>query len=133
MARGFGPTRISWETARPATIVLDGRLGRIEGRLEPPDARGSQGRSRSRCEAGCPPMPAPGPVPMMVFRTVAADKDGAFRFDDLPPGTYEITPSFGPDAPFSADPVEEVEVGPNAVARVEVPLVRHLDDHRPGR
>ena len=63
---------------------------------------------------------------MMVFRTVAADKDGAFRFGDLQPGTYEITPSFGPDAPFSADPVEKVEVGPNAVARVEVPLVRHV-------
>ena len=110
------------------TIVLDGRLGRIEGRLEAAGrARALGRRCRSRCAAGCPPRTgSAGPFQMMVFRTVTADKDGAFRFDDLPPGTYEITPAFGPDAPFSADPVAKVEVGPNAVARVEVPLERHV-------
>ena len=39
-APAFGSPSISWDTARPATIVLDSRLGRIKGRLRPPDARG---------------------------------------------------------------------------------------------
>ena len=29
----FGSPRISWDATRPVTIALDGRLGRVKGRL----------------------------------------------------------------------------------------------------
>src|SRR5206468_4613712 len=45
----------------------------------------------------------------------------------LPPGTYEIDPASGEGgALVSTDRVGKVEVGPDAVARVEVPLERLL-------
>jgi hypothetical protein len=39
-APAFGSPLVYWDTARPTTIALDGRLGRIKGRLKPPDLRG---------------------------------------------------------------------------------------------
>src|SRR5262249_44452322 len=43
-APGFGEPRIYWDTTKPVAIVLDGRLGRIEGTLKAPDARGLSGQ-----------------------------------------------------------------------------------------
>ena len=43
-APGFGKPWISWDASRPVSIVLDGRLGRIEGRLKPPADRGLSGK-----------------------------------------------------------------------------------------
>ncbi len=41
---GLAGLQIIWDTARPATIVLDRRFGRVEGTLDPPDARGPSGK-----------------------------------------------------------------------------------------
>ena len=38
-AAAFGTPGISWDTTKPVTLVLDGRLGQIKGQLKPPDAR----------------------------------------------------------------------------------------------
>ncbi len=126
-ARGFGKPRISWDTTRPTTIALDGRIGRIEGRLKPPDARGISGRfSISLTRWASPDRPAPESFPRLYFRTITADPDGTFRFDDLPPDRYTIEIEAGPGTPFVAQPVKDFEVSPNAVARLEVPLERLL-------
>ncbi len=69
---------------------------------------------------------------MIVSHTVTADKEGRFQFADLPPGRYELDPAFGAGTPFSADPIAQIEVGPNAVARVRIPLLRHVDAQRTG-
>ena len=44
-----------------------------------------------------------------------------FRFDDVPPGRYEVFPVLGKDSPSGAQGAQEVEVGPKAVARVGMP------------
>ncbi len=49
-----------------------------------------------------------------------------FRFDDVPPGRYEIVPNLGQDSALAVQQSREVEIGPKAVARVEVPVQRLL-------
>jgi Carboxypeptidase regulatory-like domain len=124
-ARGFGKPRISWDATRPATIAIDGRIGRIEGRLKPADARGLSGRfSVSLTRWASPDRPAPQSFQRLYFRTITADPDGTFRFEDLPPDRYTIAIEPGPGTPFAAQPVEDFAVGPNAVAKLEIPLER---------
>ena len=126
-ARGFGKPRISWDTTRPVTIAIDGRIGRIQGRLKPPDVRGLSGRfAISLTRWASPDKPAPSSFSRLYFQTVSADPDGTFRFDELPPDRYTIEVLPGPGTPFAAQPVKDFEVGPNAVASLEVPLERLL-------
>ncbi len=126
-ARGFGKPRISWDTTRPVTIAIDGRIGRIQGRLKPPDVRGLSGRfAISLTRWASPDKPAPSSFSRLYFQTVSADPDGTFRFDELPPDRYTIEVLPGPGIPFAAQPVKDFEVGPNAVASLEVPLERLL-------
>ena len=121
-APGFGKPTISWDASRPVSIVLDGRLGRVEGRLKPPADRGPSGklsvslrRKISREDRDS--------TPFQVFysQTVPADQDGAFRFDDVPPGRYQVFPVFGKDSRSGSQKSQEVEVGPRAVARLGMP------------
>ncbi|MFI5456457.1 MAG: carboxypeptidase regulatory-like domain-containing protein [Isosphaerales bacterium] len=118
-APGFGKPGISWDASRPVSIVLDGRLGRIEGRLKPPGDRKVSGtlsvslrRKTSREDR------ASAPFQVFYSQTVSADHDRAFRFDDVPPGRYEVFPVLGRDSRAETDGAQEVEVGPKAVARV---------------
>ena len=118
-APGFGKPVIFWDASRPVAIVLDGRLGRIEGRLKPPGDRKVSGtlsvllRSKTSRDDRTS-------VPFQVFysQIVSADQDRAFRFDDVPPGRYEVLPFHGRDFRSATDGAQEVEVGPKAVARV---------------
>ncbi|MGP0068023.1 MAG: carboxypeptidase regulatory-like domain-containing protein [Isosphaeraceae bacterium] len=120
-APGFGKPMISWDpdASRPASIVLDDRLGRIEGRLEPPANRVPSGKlsvSMRRKTA----FADRGSVPFQVYYsdTVPADPDGAFRFNDVPPGRYDVFPALAKGSHQGPQEVKEVEVGPRAVARV---------------
>ena len=76
---------------------------------------------------------APGPVSLRYNSGTEASQDGSFQFDGLPPGRYAVDASSEKDAPFIAKAVEGVEVAPNGVAAVEIPLERLVTDHRPGR
>ena len=77
-APGFGKPRISWDATRPVTIVLDGRLGRIEGRLKPPDdARLSGKLSVSLRRKISREDRASAPFQVFYSQTVTADQDGA--------------------------------------------------------
>jgi hypothetical protein len=126
-AAGFGTPRISWDTAKPVLIALDGRLGQIKGRLRPPDARGLSGQfSLSLRRAMTEDSPAPGSFRMLDFRTLSTGQDGTFQFNDLQPGRYQLDAQAGPSTPFAARPVQDIEVGPSAVAQVEVALERLL-------
>ena len=118
-ATGFGKPLISWDASRPVSIVLDGRLGRIEGRLNPPSDRkvsGTLSISLRRKFLGEDRDSAPFQV--YYSQTIPTDQDGAFRFEDVPPGRYEVFPVLGKDSRSGTQGTQEVEVGPNAVARV---------------
>ncbi len=122
---GRGDLRFIWDTTRPVTFTLDDRLGRIQGRIEPPDARGLPGRISVRAELRqSPGNTAAAPEQTQHFRTVPAAADGSFRIDDLPPGRYLVDADFDRHAPFVARPVESVELGPGAVAEVAIRLER---------
>ncbi|MGO9467334.1 MAG: carboxypeptidase regulatory-like domain-containing protein [Isosphaeraceae bacterium] len=125
--RGFGAPRIYWDISKPVTIVLDSRLGQIDGRLKPPDARGLAGKVSVTLRSKPPPEDrASGPFQVLYSQTVPAGTDGLFRFDDVPPARYEIVANFGQDSPFAVRGAHDVEVGPQAVAKVEIPLERLL-------
>ena len=120
-----GDLQLLWDTTRPVTFTLDDRLGRIEGRIAPPDARGLPARITVRAELRqSPGNTAAAPDLTQHFRTVPAAADGSFRIDDLPPGRYLVDADFDRDAPFVSRPVESLELGPNAVAEVAIGLGR---------
>jgi RNA polymerase sigma factor (sigma-70 family) len=123
--QGREPARVSWNTAQPAVITLDHRLGRIKGRLKPTDAGGFTGEMLVRVSLDGPRgKSAPGPVTLRYNAGMNVSKDGSFRFDGLPPGHYELSASSEKDAPFIAKAVGDIEVAPNGEATVEVPLDR---------
>src|SRR5262249_12073312 len=64
------------------------------------------------------------PFEFLCSKDASTDKDGAFQFDDLPPGRYVIHAYFDRDGIIASRPETEVDVGPGAVAPVEVPLRR---------
>ena len=121
----FGSPRISWDTARPTTIVLDGRLGQIKGRLKAPDARGFPNplglglHSSPRTENA-----VAGPYEVFCRREIQVDKDGAFQFGNLPPGRYVVSAFFDQDGIVAIKPQHEITVGPGAVAELQIPLQR---------
>ncbi len=59
-----------------------------------------------------------------IFKSAEVNKDGAFQFDGLPPGRYVVNAYFDRDGIIAAQPEHEVEVGPGAVAQLEIPLQR---------
>ncbi len=122
----FGSPIVSWIAARPATLILDRRLGSIEGRFMPPGKQPLTGmiklnilREPSR-QVG-----APAAQQVHLSRTIAVNRDGTFRMDGLPPGRYRLYPEFSPETPYSVNPVKDVEIAPGAtMAGLEIPLRR---------
>jgi RNA polymerase sigma factor (sigma-70 family) len=124
-APAFGSPTVQWVTSHAVTIALDSRLGRIAGRLRPPDAQGPvpQGRLWLRT-APRPENRPPGGFEVFETRDIAAEKDGSFRFDRLPPGRYVVEADFGQDGFIATHRENEVEVGPGAEVPLEIPLER---------
>jgi hypothetical protein len=121
-APGFGKPTILWDASGPVSIVLDDRLGKIEGRLKPPADRGLSGKLSVSLRRKTPSADRDtAPFQISYSQTVPADPDGAFRFDDVPPGRYEVFPVLGKNSPSQSPDTQEVEVGPKAVARLGMP------------
>ena len=84
---------------------------------------------RSGLGSGCtarhgPILPFPARTRCSASRDSQADKDGAFQFDNLPPGRYVVNAYFDQDGIVATKPQHEIEVGPGAVAQLEIPLQR---------
>ncbi len=140
-APAYGAPAIWWETSQAVTIALDGRLGRIKGRLKPPEGRELPGgcgvglRAASRPEHSAPrpfevslprrwaPTEKESVLRFIPPREASSEKDGSFQLDRLPPGRYLVNAHSGRDD-IDAERDIVVEVGPGAVARVEIPLRR---------
>ena len=124
-APAFGTPTISWDTTRAETIVLDGRLGRIKGRIKPPETRGLVHQLPLRLHHESRLVSAPAGTPDLVgFRYSSTDKNGVFQFDSLPPGRYVVSAYFDQDGIIATRPQHEVEVGPGAVAELEISVQR---------
>jgi RNA polymerase sigma factor (sigma-70 family) len=121
----FGSPGIWWDSAQSVTIALDNRLGRIQGRLELPDT----GELAHQLELGLHNAPPPeSSVPrnfeVRCFRNTMAARDGTFQFDDLPPGRYVVNAYFNQDGIIAINPRTEIDVSPDSIAKLEIPLQR---------
>ena len=122
--RGFGTPRVSWDSTKPVTIALDGRVGRIDGRLVAPDGKDiaralSLGIRRNQPADE----PTGGPFVLLYFKAVEVGRDGKFQFDELPPGHYAIDLESDPECGYRAERVADVNVGPDAkVTGLSIPL-----------
>jgi hypothetical protein len=114
--REFGTPRVLWDSTKPVTITLDGRLGRIEGQLAVPDGKrlpaqlGLAIQRKHRADE-----PTDRSVQFLYMKTVSADADGRFRIDALPPGHYSISLASTPECGYNADLILDLDVGPNKV------------------
>jgi hypothetical protein len=121
---GFGAPRVSWDSTKPVTIALDGRVGRIEGRLVAPDGKDLASKlvlSIRRVQPADEPTGRP--FILRYFKSVGIEGDGKFRFDELPPGHYALHLESDSASGYSAEPVQDVDVGPDAaVANLMIPL-----------
>ncbi len=122
----LGSPMVSWNSAQPVTILLDRRLGSIQGRLKHPGADPLTGSVKIGLRRELPGRAAgKEPFQIQLSKTVAANRDGTFLISGLPPGRYELTPEFGPDVPYSAKPVQPQELAPGAtISALEIPLQR---------
>ena len=110
---GFGAPRVSWDSTKPVTITLDGRVGHIEGRLVTPDGKDLPAALSLSIRRNQPAdEPTDRTFHLLYFKTESVGGDGRFRFDELPPGHYAISLESAPDCGYTADPVQDVEVGP---------------------
>ena len=126
-AEGFASPRVLWDSAEPPTIKLDNRFGQIKGKLKPPDSRRLSGESWISLRGSTsPPGPDQRPLQMLEFEPIRADQRGLFSFDKVPPGRYVLAAYFGAKALVSAKPIDNLEVAPNSVVNVDVPLDRRL-------
>ncbi len=128
-APAFGTPTVSWNPSHEATITLDGRLGRIKGRLLVPATRGLAHRSSIGLSwAGHPRRSARRSYhELLCYRNTSADKDGTFQFDDLPPGRYLVDADFDEagmtrDGLIATDARIRIEVGPGGISKVAIPL-----------
>ena len=123
-----GRPLVFWDPAKVSTLVLDRRLGAITGRLVPPEGkelRGSVKLGLSRMPAASGRQPADGAPSITVARSIPVRGDGRFEFAGLPPGSYSLTPDFGPDAPYGATQEQSIALEPGRPSSpVEVALRR---------
>ena len=133
-APAFATPIVHWDTSQAVTIALDSRLGRIDGRLRPTDARGiAPGFPLQLQRSWQYDKPPPGRFELLHFGNTTADKDGKFRFDGLPPGRYAVEAYFDQDGLIASHRENPVEVGPGADATLEIAAPARADDLRSGR
>ncbi len=118
---------MTWDSTQPVTMTLDGRVGRIEGRLVTPDGKDLSTKLSLSIRRNQPAdLPTDRSFVLLYFKTVSVGGDGRFRFDELPPGHYAIDLESPPACGFKADSVADVDVGPEkTVAGLKV-LLRRL-------
>jgi uncharacterized protein (DUF2141 family) len=54
-----------------------------------------------------------------IFKSAVAAKDGAFQYDALPPGRYEVNAYSDLDGIIATRPETEIDIDAGAVARIE--------------
>ncbi len=124
-AEGVGELRFAWDSTRPVTFTLDNRLGQIKGHIKVADVRGLAGQISGRAQLReSPGNPAAQSNETMHYRVAPVGADGSFELNDLPSGRYLVNLLFDGNPHFVAQPGKLVEVGPGALAEVNLPLVR---------
>jgi hypothetical protein len=122
-AAGFGSPRISFDSGQPVSIQLQ-RAGSVAGRLAGTNDKKAATGVKLSMRRQLPPNPSANATFQLVyFKEVISQPDGTFRFDEVPPGRYVITPSVAETLPYYAEPTAEFEVKPGAaITGLSIPL-----------
>ncbi|MEJ7636744.1 MAG: carboxypeptidase-like regulatory domain-containing protein [Singulisphaera sp.] len=132
--RGFGAPRVSWDSTKPVTIALEGRLGSIEGRLVTPDARLLPSELSLSLHRSPPDHHPGGSFQLLYNRTLKVGGGGRFRSEGVPPGRYAISVWADPDSALQCRPDPRRGGRPRRQGRRrERPAPPPRDDHRSGR
>jgi protocatechuate 3,4-dioxygenase beta subunit len=126
-APAFGSPAIRWLATGPVEISLDGRLGRVRGRITPNAAPGAEGRMGVilALDSG---VNLPGkPYALNVIKETQVAADGSFQFDGVSPGRYSIQAATPLGGLYESEHLYNVQVNPRAeVAGLELKLRRSL-------
>ena len=124
-APAFASPSLRWHTTAPMKIVLDSRLGRVRGRIEPNVEPSPQGRMRVFLSEDSGGYVRVNSYALRVYKETRVEADGSFQFDNVPPGRYSIQADTPFDGPYDSQGVYGVTVAPgSAVAGLAVKVRR---------
>ncbi len=124
-APGAGWLHVLWDSSQPVTIVNRGRVGQIKGRVTLPEGGAFRGQiSVAAYLAESPGDPRPGSYKAFFSEVVPVGEDGSFLLDELPTGRYHVVFQFDQKVPFAPEPVQDVDVAPDAVVTLGVNAAR---------
>ena len=124
-APGAGWLHVMWDSSQPVTLVNRGRVGQIKGRLKMPEGRANAGViSVAAYLAEAPGAPLPGSYKPFFSEQVDVGADGSFLLDELPPGRYHVVFQMNQSVPFAPEPIDDLDVGPDAVVTLDVGVAR---------
>jgi len=126
-APGFGAPWVRFDLSVPVTIRLD-RAGSASGSLTAEADAGAVAGVEVRARLKSSQVrPEKAGFQLIVYAKVVTGEDGTFRFDELPAGTYDISPYLARKSGVYANPLEAVKVhAAETTARLTIPLHRAL-------
>ncbi len=74
--------------------------------------------------AETPGVPIPGSYKAIFSEQVDVGADGWFLLEGLPPGRYHVVFQSDQSVPFVPEPLDQIDVGPDAVVKLEVGVAR---------
>ena len=120
-APGIGWLHFRWNSTLPVTLTFDRRLSQIKGRIKLSGARDLPRQVSILARiAGSAEVSAAGSFQTFFHRAAAPGADGSFHMDYMPPGRYVVELDPDRNAAVHATSVENLDVGPGAVASVEI-------------
>jgi protocatechuate 3,4-dioxygenase beta subunit len=127
-AAGFGSPGVSWDVDAPVTLRLR-RAGNIRGLLATPGNVPLRDALKIQLYGGGSRSDNSKKAAFRVFyhATAFSQKDGAFRFDDVPPGAATITPDlYESRLPYYVKAPAPLEVKPGETASLKVTLLQGI-------
>jgi protocatechuate 3,4-dioxygenase beta subunit len=118
-ADGFGEPRVGWKLDRPATLQL-GRVGRIQGTVVCRHDPKAVAEIKLKLETDFSSQPREDGSYVRYSSEGAANRDGSFQFENVPPGKYIVLPKLSVTPPCYSQDGGPIEVKSSEIARVSV-------------
>lgn len=111
----YGSPLVYWKPDNGSVVTLDGRIAQVAGSVATTDGKALRGPlSLLIRRTGPIESRAQDSFTLYIAKTVTVGTDGAFRFDALPPGRYEISQPLDPRALYQAESLGDIRVMPSS-------------------